>query len=72
MVISIEAIIYYAFLIDSIGANITAWFFAKWYKKNMNKGVVKHFPATKGWTLVYLGLVLWVGYGLLRLGILPS
>jgi|TARA_Y100000031_G_scaffold26986_2_gene29046 hypothetical protein len=71
MVFNIEAIIYYAFLLDSLGANITAWFFAGWYKKNINKGVVKHFPATKGWTLTYLVLVLWIGFGLYRLGILP-
>ena len=42
-----EAIIYYIILIDAIGANITAWFFAKWYKKNMSKGLAKHFPASK-------------------------
>tara|TARA_Y100000310_G_scaffold107162_2_gene105605 strand:+ start:8697 stop:8915 length:219 start_codon:yes stop_codon:yes gene_type:complete len=70
MVLNIEAIIYYLILIDSIGANITAWFFAGWYKKNINKGIVKHFPATKGWCLAYLILVLWVGFGLYRLGIL--
>ena len=72
MVLNIEAIIYYLILIDSIGANITVWFFSKWYKKNFGKNrIVKHFPPTKGWVLLYLVLVLWVGYGLYRLGILP-
>jgi len=70
MVLNIEAIIYYLILIDSIGANIIVWFFAKWYKKNMNKGIVKHFPAAKGWALWYLVLVLWIGYLLYRLGVL--
>jgi len=65
-----EAIIYYLILIDAIGANITVWFFSKWYKKNMHKGIVKHFPASKGWTAWYLILMLWVGYALSRLGIL--
>ena len=70
MVLNIEVIIYYLILIDSIGANIVTWFFPKWYKKNMYKGIVKHFPVAKGWALWYLVLVLWVGYGLYRLGIL--
>ena len=70
MVLNIEAIIYYAVLLDSIGANIMISFFPNWYKKNY-KGIYKHFPATKGWALMYLVLVLWVGYGLYRLGILP-
>jgi hypothetical protein len=65
-----EAIIYYIILIDAIGANITAWFFAKWYKKNMSKGLAKHFPASKGWCLWYLILVIWVGCALSRLGVL--
>jgi hypothetical protein len=70
MAIGIEAIIYYLVLLDAVGANIASFFFAGWYKKNMHKGIVKHFPATKGWTLYYLILVLWVGFGLQRLGML--
>ena len=70
MTFTIEAIIYYLVLIDSIGANITVWFFSKWYKKNIDKGIAKHFPASKGWALMYLILVLWVGCALWRLGIL--
>jgi len=68
MVYTIESIIFYLLLIDAIGANIVVWFFAKWYRKNA-KGFVKHFPPSKGWALMYLVLVLWVGYGLWRLGI---
>ncbi|MAH48589.1 hypothetical protein CMI37_22380 [Candidatus Pacearchaeota archaeon] len=68
--VNIEAIIYYAFFLDSIGANIMAWFFPSWYKKTF-KGVWKHLPATKGWALFYFILVLWIGCALYRLGILP-
>ena len=68
--VNIEAIIYYAFLLDSVGANITTFLFPKWIKKH-NKGFFKHFPVTKLWTLLYLALVLWIGWALYRLGILP-
>jgi hypothetical protein len=59
--INIINIIFYVLLIDSLGANIMAWFYPTWYKKNY-KGLVKHFPATKGWCLWYLVLVLFIGY----------
>jgi len=65
----VEAVIYYLVLLDSIGANITSWCCAGWYKKNF-KWFWKHFPATKGWAAWYLILVLWVGYGLMRLNII--
>jgi hypothetical protein len=67
----IEAIIWILFLLDAIFANITTWFASKWYKKNFNKGFMKkHLPLTKGWALIYIVLVLWLGYTLLRLGII--
>jgi len=71
MAFNIEAIIYYIFLLDSIVDNLVIWFFPnlnKWYKK---KWFSKYFPATKGWGLWYLILIIWVGYSLYRLGILP-
>jgi len=68
--VMIEVIIWWAFLLDSIGANIVAWCFPGWYKKKF-KGFWKHLPVTKGWCFIYLLLVLWVGAGLYRLGILP-
>ena len=67
--VNIEAIIWYAFLLDSVGANIVAWFFPKWSKKNF-KGILKHLPLTRCWALIYLVLVAWVGCALYRLGIL--
>ena len=69
MVLGVEGIIWYLLLIDAIGANIVSWFFASWYKKQF-KGWTKHFPASKGWSVYYLVLVLWVGYALSRLGML--
>jgi hypothetical protein len=66
---SIEAIIYYLILLDSIGAVIIAFCCANWYKKNY-RGFWKHFPATKGWAIYYLILVLWVGFALKRLNVL--
>lgn len=69
MATSLEAIIFYLLVIDSVGAVVISFCCAKWYKKNY-KGFWKHFPATKGWAIFYLILVLWVGYGLMRLGII--
>ncbi len=63
---NIEAIIWYILLIDSLGANILAWCCAKWYRKNY-KGFYKHFPATKGWALWYLILIIYIGFALYRL-----
>jgi hypothetical protein len=72
MVWNIEGIIWFLVLLDSIGANLAVWFFpglARWYKRNY-KWVYKYLPLTKGWAFAYLVLVLWVGSGLYRLGIL--
>ena len=66
----IEAIIWYIFLLDSIVANIMVWFNPKFFKKGFYKPFFKLFPVTKGWCALYLGLVLWVGYALLRLNVL--
>ncbi len=71
--LNFEAIIFYLFLLDSLGANIMVWFFpgfVKWYKKKW-PSLFKHVPLTKAWVLLYLILVLWVGCALNRLGILP-
>ncbi|MFQ5661691.1 MAG: hypothetical protein ACE5F2_00355 [Candidatus Paceibacteria bacterium] len=58
---SIEAIIFYLLLIDSIGANLLSWGGGRgWYQKNFNV-FSRYFPATKGWTTFYLILVLFIG-----------
>ena len=69
MAISIEAIIFYLVLIDSIGANIIAWFGDKWYNKNFRL-FSRYFPATKGWCAFYFILVIWIGSLLYRFGVL--
>ena len=66
----VEALVWYAFLADSFFANIASWCFPSWFKKRKNN-LWKHLPLTKAWTTLYLLLVLWVGWTLLRLGVLP-
>ena len=72
MELSIEAIIFYLVLIDSICANIAVWCspkLMKWYTKYWAK-FAKEFPLARGWTIFYFVLVVWIGYGLNRLGII--
>ena len=72
MAINIEAIIWYGALADSVFGNLAVWFFPKFSKQfKKYKFFSRYFPLTKGWMVAYLGLVLWVGYGLYRLGVLP-
>lgn len=71
MALSIEAIIFYLLLIDSVAGNLMVWFspkFMKYYAR-VWKNFAREFPATKGWMTFYLLLVLWIGYSLNRLGI---
>jgi len=70
--VNFEAIIFYLFLLDSLGANIMVWFFpsfTKWYKKKL-PSLFKYLPLKKGWAFLYLILVLWIGCALYRLGVL--
>jgi len=65
-----EAILYYLILVDAVFANVAAW---SGYGASLNRRFsvfARFFPITKGWTLYYLVLVLWVGSALLRLGVL--
>ena len=55
----LEEILWLLVLFDSIISNIIIWFFPKWYNKKF-KGMTKYFPATKGWSLLYLILVIWI------------
>ena len=67
--VTVEGVIWYLFVLDSVGANIAAWFFADWAHKNF-KGILKHIPLKKAWAAIYLILVIWVGSALFRLGVL--
>lgn len=70
MDIAFETIIFYLVLLDAVVANVVAWSGAR-NKINRKLGLFsRYFPITRGWTTYYLVLVLWVGYGLLRLGML--
>jgi len=62
-----ELIIFYLLLIDSIGANLIAWFGEKWYTKHFHF-FARLFPAIKGWAFYYLILVIWIGSLSSRLG----
>ena len=67
MEFTIEEILWYLVFIDSILVNLIVWLFSNWYEKKF-KNMSKYFPASNGWSLWYLVLVLWIGYALLRLG----
>lgn len=58
---SLEAIIFYFLLIDSVGCNLVVWFGAQWYTKHLNV-FGRFFPPAKGWATYYLVLVLWLGW----------
>ncbi|MDP2629217.1 MAG: hypothetical protein Q8P45_00725 [Candidatus Harrisonbacteria bacterium] len=65
---TLEVIIFYILLIDSIGANLLVWFGSeKWYGLNFRL-MSRFFPLSKGWAAYYLLLVLWMGLMLYRLG----
>ena len=68
MNISLELVVFYILLIDSLAANAVAWFGGeKWYVKHF-RIISRYFPAVRGWTTYYLILVLWYGFVLYRLG----
>lgn len=66
----IEAIIYYLILIDALSANIVAW--TGFGKQLLHSSVFvkRHLPITRGWAVLYLVLVLWLGFALIRLEII--
>ena len=70
MELNIEAVIWYLILLDAVGAVVVSLFFAELCRKKF-KPLHKYFPLTTAWSLVYLGLVLWAGWLLYRLGVLP-
>ena len=59
---TIFVVLFYLLLIDSLGANWVAWCAeGKWYRKNL-RIFSRYFPIAKGWTGLYLVLVLFIGY----------
>ena len=64
-----EAIFWYLVLADSVAANFVAWFSRIGTRRTCEP--TKHFRH-QGWCLVYLFLMLWLGWALLRQEILPG
>jgi len=58
---SIETVVFYLLLLDSIGANLVVWLGEAWYTKHI-RFISQFFPPAKGWALYYLILVLWIGW----------
>ena len=69
MTLSIEAIIFYLLLIDSLSCNFIVLFGKRWYVQHF-RIFSRWFPPAEGWALYYLALVLWVGSLLFRMGML--
>ena len=68
MKMNFETIIWFIFLLD---AAVNVVFsrsnrFNEWYKKNFPR-VSGQFPLALGWSLLYLGMVIWVGVLIYRL-----
>jgi hypothetical protein len=66
---SVEAIIFYLLLIDSVGCNLMVIFGSQWYTKHFRL-FSRWFPPAEGWALYYFILVLWIGSFLYRAGVL--
>ena len=68
MFTTLEIFIFYLLLLDSIIVNLMAWLgdrrTNKWYIKNF-RTFSRYFPITKGWAVLYLVLVLWIGFAAL-------
>jgi hypothetical protein len=56
-----ELIVFFILLIDSLGAVLLAWFGPGLWSKYFSV-LAKFFPMAKGWALLYLVLVLFIGY----------
>jgi hypothetical protein len=70
MELNIEALLWYILATDCSFAFTVSWFLKDWYDSSV-PSIAKHFPATKGWSIVYLVLTLWLGFALMRAGVLP-
>lgn len=54
------AVVYVAFLVDSMGAIIMSWFGRKWWMHSFGP-MSTYFPPAKGWAVLYFVLVLIIG-----------
>ena len=67
---NIEAVIWFAVMLDAVVTNLIAWFCPQWYKTKL-PGLHRFFPLKKSWCLVYLALTIWLGFVLHRQEVLP-
>lgn len=64
---TIQEVVFYLLLIDSMGAILVATFDQKWYTKHF-RIFSRFFPPAKGWGTFYFMLVLWIGWLLYTTG----
>jgi len=64
---TVEGIIFYLLLVDSISCNLMVLFGPDWYARHF-RIFSRWFPPAEGWALYYLVLVLWAGSLIYRQG----
>ncbi|HIJ99722.1 TPA: hypothetical protein H1011_02770 [archaeon] len=69
MALTLEAILYYLFVVDSSIYFVLSHTTGKFHKRK-DHHIVKWVPLNKLFALIYIGHVVWVGISLHRLGIL--
>jgi hypothetical protein len=70
MQVSFEAALFYLAFFDAIFAVFIAWSGRGESFNARYAFFARYLPVTRGWTLYYLVLVLWVGYALTRLDVI--
>lgn len=58
---TIQKIVFYLLLIDSMLVAVIAWTGREWYRKTFPT-VSRYLPITKAWAILYMALVLWIGF----------
>lgn len=58
---TIQEIVFYLLLIDSVAATLVTWFDERWFTKHI-RILTRVFPPAKGWAVIYLLLVFWIGW----------
>lgn len=58
---TIQTVVFYLLLIDSVVVGIIAWAHKEWYDKKF-PAVSRYLPITKAWAIIYMALVLWIGF----------
>lgn len=58
---TIQTVVFYLLLIDSIVVSIIALAGREWYVSRFPT-VSRYLPITKAWAIIYMALVLWIGF----------